>query len=514
MLLLFLGIVNSCRNDYLQEQQAKNDANISKLTSKIISLNQSKHKEKLWNELKESKTLLNKSFKNQSIFSKNVSFGDSIIINTDKVIYIENGPNYHTYTFVIERPNALSSNPVENLLLSPLPDGSYQEFLVTYQLSEQEKLQLLNGHPVDLEGKTMIVELSQGTFNGSGQFAKTTMVCGWSNSIHWALCSEGIHGESNYGSCQFIGDFVDNAGNPGFPPYPYLISSYNCEEVDETLMPNDPPPGGGNGGGGDGGDSGTGNPPSDDCSGVASNPGEVGIVDGNGCNVGVVTQPNIDNGRNSPCADLKNKSVDNSDFLNKMQELKTDAGGLHEAARVMYRSNPKYGDKVFGNVDASTQNSYLNLPYDPLRAPDITGFMHCHLNILNIPMLRTLTVFSMSDFVALAQLVENSTAPVNQLGMYVTTERGTFAIKLTSKQAIIDFANYIIANQEEVLKKYEKKIKWNMSKKQQTEGLLNLIKDSGFDGMGIELYESDSDFKNWKKHYLDENNKPQSIKCN
>ena len=69
--------------------------------------------------------------------------------------------------------------------------------------------------------------------------------------------------------------------------------------------------------------------------------------------------------------------------------------------------------------------------------------MHCHLNSTN-PALKTLTVFSLTDFVAYATLVENSTVDVSELGIFVTTNRGTFALKLTDKQAIINLSNFIL----------------------------------------------------------------------
>ncbi|WP_312091061.1 hypothetical protein [Chryseobacterium sp.] len=126
------------------------------------------------------------------------------------------------------------------------------------------------------------------------------------NRVVWAKCSKGEHDESSYGSCQFVGDFVDNAGNPGFPPYPYIISTYSCiEAVDETLIPINH---GGNGDEGSGGGS-PGNPIVNNCSEVASNPYQVGINDENGCNIGVITQPNLRPSQN-PCETIKKSNTD------------------------------------------------------------------------------------------------------------------------------------------------------------------------------------------------------------
>ena len=99
-LLMVLLVLAACRTDQLQEEKARNEASESMLRSKIISLNESVHKNKIAPLL----SRLKQSYKNNKT-GKNVSFGDSISINTDHVVYIENGPNYHTYTFNIIRNN-------------------------------------------------------------------------------------------------------------------------------------------------------------------------------------------------------------------------------------------------------------------------------------------------------------------------------------------------------------------------------------------------------------------------
>ena len=134
-----LGLMlQSCRNDYLNEQhEAYNNSSAFKLTSKTISLQESKHYDKLSTELQKAEQTF-KTFKT-NIFGKVVNYGNGVSIDTDNVIYIENGPGFHTYTFRINRENAPADAPVENLLLTPLPDGTYREFLVTYNFTQQEK---------------------------------------------------------------------------------------------------------------------------------------------------------------------------------------------------------------------------------------------------------------------------------------------------------------------------------------------------------------------------------------
>lgn len=492
----------SCRTDHLPEKENYSNTSAFQLSSKRISLNESKHKAKLLPELEKAKAVFSK-LKTNALGKTTTSYGNGVSIDTDNVTYIENGSNYHTYTFYLKRENAPADAPLENLVLSPLTDGSYRELLFTYSLTSSEKQMLENGFIVNTQGKVKVTELAKGTYNSGGQLAKTS--CNWTETTVWVPCSEGLHSGSNFSACRFI-----THPEEGTPPRAYTVEEYRC------LSETDPGPGevgGGSTGGGGSSGSGSGGDDNDDTtpcngSGVLTEPQQPGITDPNGC-TGIPTIPTLPNLADDPCISLKAKS-NLPEFQNKMAELSEDAKGLAEAGIVTYNSLPTYSDKAYGGVD-SNGSSFVKLNVDWNRAPNITGFMHCHLNILTVPTLRTLTVFSMSDFVALAQLVENSSAPIHELGMYVTSERGTFAIKLTDIQAIIDFANYIKSNEKDVGKYFEKAITWDMPKQEQIKGLLKLIKNNN--GAGIELYESDSNFKNWKRHYLDENNKLKTVKC-
>ncbi len=66
----------------------------------------------------------------------------------------------------------LQNAPVENLLLRPLSDGTYKEFLVAYNFTPQEKQIVMSGGYVDTNGKTTVTELASGTY--SGVLAKTS----------------------------------------------------------------------------------------------------------------------------------------------------------------------------------------------------------------------------------------------------------------------------------------------------------------------------------------------------
>lgn len=140
----------SCRTDHFHENETLNNTSKFQLTSKRISLNEAKHKSFLLHELEKAE----KAFKNSKTNGRVIGYGNGVSIDTDDVIYIENGPNYHTYTFHIKRENAPADAPLENLLLVPRPHGKYNEFLIAYNLTETEREKLQAGLPIDTNGKT------------------------------------------------------------------------------------------------------------------------------------------------------------------------------------------------------------------------------------------------------------------------------------------------------------------------------------------------------------------------
>jgi hypothetical protein len=124
-----------------------------------------------------------KTFAKSDAQGKMVNYANGVSIDTDNVIYIENGADFHTYTFNVKRANAPETAPLENLLLIPETDGSYKEFLVTYNFTTQEREEVRNGEPVDTKGKTTITELAKGSFNSGGHLAK--MSCNWTEETIW-----------------------------------------------------------------------------------------------------------------------------------------------------------------------------------------------------------------------------------------------------------------------------------------------------------------------------------------
>lgn len=196
-ILVLLFLLFGCRTESLADSNQSDDPEHKfQLTSQKISLNDSKHRVKLIPELKKAQNNFNVNNKIEGK-GKEVDYGNGVSINTDDVIYIENGPNYHTYTFNIIRENAPEIAPLENLVLTPLPDGSYKEYLVTYDLTIAEKESIANGDIVTINNRAVITPLEGNPFS-SGIFSREQ--CQASIFDYYTWCSEGKH--NNGETCQ------------------------------------------------------------------------------------------------------------------------------------------------------------------------------------------------------------------------------------------------------------------------------------------------------------------------
>ena len=190
---------------------------------------------------------------------KVVSYANGVSIDTDDVIYIENGPNYYTYTFRLNRENAPADAPVENLVLSPLSDGSWKEVLITYNLTAQEKQTMLSGGAVNLTGKVTKEILQSGTYS-SGIMNKASFdTCYLVTSSYYTMCSDGKHnhgepaGEYEDGNCEAEQLSVlvvtsitvcpnpgGNTTNPGGNETGTTPGGFNTSGGGATTNPNDP----------------------------------------------------------------------------------------------------------------------------------------------------------------------------------------------------------------------------------------------------------------------------------
>jgi len=397
LILLVSLTIYSCRTEHLPENEtAYNNSSKFQLTSKRISLNESKHKEKLIIELHKAEDKF-KAISKTNINGRVIDYGNGVSINIDNVIYIENGPNYHTYTFNITRENAPADTPVENLVLSPLTDGTYRELLVTYNLTAQEKQMLENRIPVDTKGKVTITELTQGTYNNGGMITESTISCNWVEETVWQPCSEGLHDGTNSNECAFINDFTN-----GTPPTAYTIMSYKCKVLHAEYGLGDNGEGGGSGPGtsspgglGNGEDDGSGNNefPSNepgDCDGGLTAPQtpSYDISDG-GCGNGIPTQPTFPSLGDDPCRKTRasitaaNNVLKNPDVQTKMDAVlrgKTQAPNEWGVA-IGEKSN---GYEVTNAVEGIPGESEVSIPVSQLTTP-LIGDGHSHAGAAGRP---------------------------------------------------------------------------------------------------------------------------------
>ena len=239
LLIALFATLWSCRNDYFPDQQENpNYRNALRYTYKRISLDESKHKTNLIPELKK----VNEKFKALETYvsRKAVKYSNGVSVNTDDVIYIERGSDVHSYTFHLTRDNAAEDAPLENLVLSLLPDGTYKELLITYHFTLQEKQILANGGSVDTKGKLTVEELNPGTYNG-GLVGKSDISCEWIEESYFTSCSEGQH---------FNGELPKTQGGPCKADQPSTMVTvviHRCKALPATTELGD------DGTGGDGG---------------------------------------------------------------------------------------------------------------------------------------------------------------------------------------------------------------------------------------------------------------------
>lgn len=423
-LSVLLGFLVSCRTDFVNEQIVKKN-NTSSLTTKRISLKESPHRQRLTPLLSE----LNKNLNNGYNSQKSVNFGDSIIVDTDDIIMMENGTNFHTYTFKVKRTNAKPNDPVENIVLSPLSDGKYLELYVVYNLSENEKKKILEGKFVDTKNKKQITKIINGNFSNALLSKSGMLDCGWVDTGAFVTeCSDGVHGmwnQDKWNEC--VAD-----SKPGW----HWTMTYHCDYIHDVNENN------GHNGIGNNGNTGGGAFPCPDCPApepcvqVPTSPTpSTTITDENGCVVGLPTTPNIDLIGNDECSKAKNgiykannilkdpkvKTNMTNELSNKIAEPNEWAVGIGQNTDGSYNvTSPKVGNVSNGTVPTpigdytADGHSHSNNYYGSPSAEDFYSFLE---NIINYPKFNTRFVFG--------------TSPLGSLEIY--------ALVITDKASAIDF---------------------------------------------------------------------------
>ncbi|MBB4805371.1 hypothetical protein HNP38_000643 [Chryseobacterium defluvii] len=379
--MAFILALQSCRNDYFPEQERYNNSSEFKLTSKRISLDQSKHKAGLLPGLEKAKDKMGFEGKRMgekmNASGKTVHYSDGVSINTNDVIYIENGPDFYTYTFKIERENAPANAPVENLVLSPLSDGSWREMLITYNLTDQEKQTMNARGSVDLTGKVEYTPLESGTYSSA---MKQDLVCYYKTVSYYTSCSENAHHH---------GEASDEDGGPckaDVQSVLVITVTRVCTmvggggtETETTPGVTYPETGGGNPTNPNNGTN-----PNNPCggNGIITQPQDPNSTLGTqeGCNTGTPTLPNLVELPKplNPCTKIKAKFAD-AKFKAKYQELNTPAMFAMNHEKGYYERLPPVGttgvEPSFVVENAIPCSHGMDLPQNK---NGIVGLIHIH----------------------------------------------------------------------------------------------------------------------------------------
>ncbi|WP_144281194.1 hypothetical protein [Chryseobacterium echinoideorum] len=354
----------SCRTEeFHNEEETHGNAGL-RLTSQRISLSQAKHRTQLLPDLEKAETAIEK--KKLNVQGKSVNIGNGITIDTDEVIYMENGPDYHTYTFSVIRDNAPANAPVENILMTPNTGGSYRVFHIVLNLTEGDKAKIANREYVDYKNKQQVTELAGINLSSLTQ----KQICVPHYYSYPVSCKEGLHEPGE--PCAYAGTWG--------AAYWGSIVLYDCfGEEPETFMPTPIPIDGGGGGGGVSPEEGGQNPPYE-CTSAATDPTQVGLVSPTGCYIGMPSEPIVR--PQTPCSKIKAKFEDTK-FKEKYNELnKPENFDLdHEKAFIM--RYPPIGTNIppsYFQVDmppCSTNNEDTVMPSSNA---GLAGLMHTHTN--------------------------------------------------------------------------------------------------------------------------------------
>lgn len=208
-LLIFLVFTTfwSCQKDDFYENQTSNhqstDVTFKRISYEKLKTNQ-KAMEKLGkfslrsNSIKDN---LSNNILKRTVYNEQLG----IEIDTIGIVYIEKD-GYHSITLQAYQGDE-NDKKLKNLILNQEKDGSYSEYLLVYDLSDEELKKVENKENVDLIGNTTIYKVTANNYNPSG-FPLNDPDC-WEDIVIGQVavpCASGLH---------MPGQVCDYAGGPG-----------------------------------------------------------------------------------------------------------------------------------------------------------------------------------------------------------------------------------------------------------------------------------------------------------
>lgn len=207
----------------------------------------------------------------------------------------------------------------------------------------------------------------------------------------------------------------------------------------------------------------------------------------------------------TPCEELKTNSLD-ADFKAKMQSLFSNIGGTHEKSFGI--ANGKLETPIKNNptceeIQTGTDQEAAVIPYKK----SLKAIAHNHLNN---PIYNHIGTFSPNDIVYFSNLIitaeqQASLVTKDEFAFYLVCQEGNYAIKVSDIDKLYNFSIKYATDDNFFLEinKYciDKNILHGKEKNLQNMGFLKLLKD--YD-LGIDYFEGDSNFQNWKKLELNQ----------
>jgi hypothetical protein len=254
-------LIHSCQKDDASEIIESSDE-IQNILSQKISIND------IPNANQVSDVLRNLSSNFNSNGLQRTLNPDSVSINTDDILYMEYADT-HTLTFKL-----LSNNPefyIENIVLHyNVETESYDEYLVQYELSGDEFVDIHNGQPLTESATSLITKLDNGTFTGLSN--RGSGFCTQNCQTFYFNCTAGANHE--YGEVEECNGDADQ-----LPFFVEICSTPTCYDTNPTTTI-DAGPSSSGGGGGNNDDIITNPNTNEPCQTVK---GKVGITGNDGC---------------------------------------------------------------------------------------------------------------------------------------------------------------------------------------------------------------------------------------